>query len=488
MAGIVVEMSGDEARLFRSMSRVVEQERKMSAGLGKVKRQADKAKAGMLGAFNVTKLASYAGVMGGVLATMRLITAEARHQAEIQRQAASAQMSVAQSRQALIRNLVGTPRDETQKILQRARQMSAQTAVPERFVNQALASAVSAGGGDVDAAFSAVRAAAQFMPLEPESLGGFAGSLLDLSGVTGSKNARTNLGLLLAVGGLSRVTDPQAQAMNIPRSLIGQTSLGATTREAAALFSALTVGAGDITGARSGTAAIGLVEQLRHFQPRGRDAREAFAGMTAGERIQYLQANPAEAQRFLDSATFEKIAQGPIEGLFLDMQSKTAQKFAENLKAIPENAQLANLAATAIDAQLADPLAQSSKLQQTFGQTIDMMQTANQAQGIAGATRQGVIDVLKASGASHLATRFAGAHFELSTMMGRSGMLDQAIRTIGDRRRQMVEGFAEPSPIMTGAPVSPINTFRPARLPTRNGWRRICRQASGRNSTQWARC
>jgi len=221
------------------------------------------------GAGKTALLGSFATVAGGVATTVgagiKIIVDELRAAQALADKAAATQLSVAASRNVVIRNLPGASESQIQEVLTQNAGLASSTGVSETAINQARASALSASGGNVGASLDATEIAAKFLADRPGEIGDFAGSLLDLSKVTGSTDAKVNLGLLSAVGGLSRITDQRQQATNIPAALIGARGFGFNTAESASLFSALTTGSGDLTGASSGTATVQFARQLSEF-------------------------------------------------------------------------------------------------------------------------------------------------------------------------------------------------------------------------------
>jgi len=311
----------------------VNQELATSSGrFSKFKEDSDES----FGAGAVSKVVAFGASIVSVSSAVAVLNEEMRSNQELVNKSEMAKLGVSETRNVVIRNMVGSSDDDISKVLKQNEELADATKVSERYINLARAEALSASGGDIAASLAATEVAAKFLRDRPDEIGGYAGSLLDLSKVTGTTDAYTNLGLMTTVGGLSRVVDPQAQAMNIPRSLIGQQAFGSTPSGAAAMFAALTTGSGDLTGARSGTAAISLAQQLRDFDY-GFDTSQ----MTTAQRVQALQQRPQLAQQFLEDSSFEKIVQGPIEKLLTDLTSQVATSYADLQARVPDQQGLA---------------------------------------------------------------------------------------------------------------------------------------------------
>jgi len=345
-ANVTVELTGDETRLLKAMQRVVNQQQKMDAGFEKTGEKGKKFGDVMVGGAKdvVSSLVGIASTAGIVMAAVKGISDEWRHAIDMQKEALRYQMTVEGAQQSLLLNLSGQSDETKVKALADARAIATETKVDEKFIAAAMADAVSASGGDVVSATAAVRQSAKVNYSNPDAIGGFAGSLLDLGTATESKDAEVNQGFLQKIGALSRVVNPQQQAQNIPKSIIGQVQMGATPQEAGALFSAMTVGSADFTGATSSTSSISLAEQMRGFFEK-EGMTESFQQAngrtrTMGERITELQDSPELGSKFLASASFEKVSLGPIEALIKDRDSKAAQLFRSNLLAFGDNASL----------------------------------------------------------------------------------------------------------------------------------------------------
>lgn len=373
------------------------------------------------------RFATVAGtVTAGVAAGIKLVVDELRAAQDLADKAAAAQISVAASRNVVIRNLPGASQDQITKVLRQNAALAGTTGVSETAINQARASALSASGGNVAASLRATEIAARFLPDRPGEIGDFAGSLLDLSKVTGTTNAQANLGLLSAVGGLSRITDQRQQATNIPAALIGARGFGFNTAESAALFSTLTTESGDLTGAQAGTATIQLARQLSEFNGTFdtsgvTDARSALAkarsaaaeasasaktdagkarakkaqakvvaaerrlqeeqakqarqidlsGLSTGEKLRALQSNPELAEVFLSDASFETKQLAPIRGLLTNAAGKEARSFNQNLSQIPGLAGLARRGASSLASFNANTLERRARLSRRLDSLLE---------------------------------------------------------------------------------------------------------------------
>ena len=302
--------------------------------------------------FAASGLSGFLGGLASTTAAISLMRSELENLKTLQETAKDKQITLAAAHTLVTQNLFGSSKEEIKSVLESITSTAKETNVPERFVASAMAQALSASSGDKDASAKAVAGASRFLATSPEAIPRFAGALLDMMKVTGTSDANVNQGFMQRIAANSRVVDPNMQAQNIPRSLIGQSSFGATAEEASAIFTALTVGGADSTGARTGTAAISLTEQLRGFFEEEGITKKAMKNrgrsLTAGERIGVLQQNPELAKKFLKDATFEKVALGPIEDLLLRKDSETNKVFQKSLDKKATHEELAALAAESI--------------------------------------------------------------------------------------------------------------------------------------------
>lgn len=262
---------------------------------------------------------------------LQAITAELRSQQELRDKATQGQLSIGQSRADVIRNMPATADADIKQVLKQNQDLARALNIKEEIINASRSQTLSATGGDVGKSLEATRIAAQYLKDTPDAIAEFSGTMADLARATGSTKGEVNLGFLATIGGVSRIVDPRAQAMNIPKAIIGGVNLKATAEESAAMFSALTVNAADVTGAPSSTANIALVQQVM---------RSKLVQGTFQERIRQFQKNPELAKAFFapkakgtrnEGASFEKQFIGPIRELLMNPSSQMAKDFEANL-------------------------------------------------------------------------------------------------------------------------------------------------------------
>lgn len=438
-------MSGDEKLLVRALTRSEKEVDKLKRKLGEVGRAGKQAGGAISKGFSTNPLKSFATALmgtGGVYMALRAITAELKQVFELQEKAATAQITLSGARSTLLRNLPMATRAEKAEMITSAGVIARETLVPEKYITIALAEAVSASMGKLEASKRAVRRAAMMYPDQPEAIRGMAGAYLDLSKVTGTIVASVNQGLMNYIAGMSRVVNPQQQLMNIPKAMIGQVLQGSTVAGAAALFSTLTTQIADPTGRITGTAAINLARQLREYK----EGEKAFVkvrpsrrltGETTGERLAELWADPKKAQTFMEIASFETKAIGAIRQLVLDPTSAIVQEYKAGVKALPDEAALTKLADDMIAGLYIDPLAGIAKLKRSFDSATDEILTTDIISATGEVSRKGLIGVLKATGQGAMAERMVRARYELATDLGKTGAIDVAQNILTERAKYL---------------------------------------------------
>lgn len=284
MATQVVELTGDEARLLRSLDKVIQKERDHEAQLRKVGDEGDKAgQKGKKGAQNAEKgwakfgknALLQVGAIGGGFVTVGFAVQKVSQFLEAQNdlydKALSKQLSLAAAQQEGIKNLAGLSEANRLGLIDSAPDIARGTGFADLGqITGALGAAVSAGG-DAESATSAVTAAARQTRNTPEALPELAAAAIDLRRATGRDDARENLGFLNLVGTQSRIVDPKALAESLAPALVSavndvpEQDKAEASRQAGALLAALTGQTADKSGKTSKTATVQLSAELRKF-------------------------------------------------------------------------------------------------------------------------------------------------------------------------------------------------------------------------------
>ncbi|HUU94533.1 MAG TPA: hypothetical protein VM487_02250, partial [Phycisphaerae bacterium] len=264
-------------------------------------------------------------------AALQVITGELAAQHDLEKKQASSQVTLASARKDVLRNMAGVDAATKQEALASMRRMSTETGIEERFILQGFAQGYSASGGDQAATEAALRLGTKYLADKPEQIGGYVGSLIDMSKVTRTTDPEINQGLLTVTSAASRVVDPMQQARNIPRAMVNMQAYDTSANTGSALFSALSNATADFMGATSGTGVVALTQQMQKFF----EADDRRDPGTSALRIAALQGDKDLATEFLSEASFEKTVGGPIKDFLLDRDSSMAKTFAKDLAALP---------------------------------------------------------------------------------------------------------------------------------------------------------
>lgn len=432
----------DRAKAADALKRVNERIKQVNDGLNKTGVEADAVGAKLKDAFDggaTAILGPFTTAAGAAAAAVgALISVVSEEINAIQESANNIEQSKAttsQSRNLVIRNLPGFGLDDRASVLAENAALASRLGVEERFINIGRAQALSASGGDRAASLAATSTAAAYLNDSAEDIGRLAGTLLDLSKVTGTNDANVNLGLLSTVGGLSRVVDPQAIAKNVPAALIGGVGNGLTTQESAALFGALSNASGDFEGAATGTAVIKLAEQLREFQAPG------LEGLSTGQKLSALQRDAGLRDQFLATASFEAKASAPIRALLGDASSQAATLYAQQINAIPDAAGLRRRGQEEIAALEANPLNREAR----FGRAAEAAATAVESAAVSDVATDAQIAAVKralvASGESNVGFQISAAR-GLDRSLSRDELAGLVADRVGDLERNLQGGAA----------------------------------------------
>jgi hypothetical protein len=327
MAGVVVTMSGDEARLFNAMKKVVDQQDKMNNKFkdgGKASKSAGDTAAAALRGIAL----QYVSIQGA----MQVANGLAAEFARLQEAAAQSTQKVAAAQTSAIKNLQGMTYLQKQGLLTGdVVDIQRQSGFPNReMLVEAIGAGISAGGSPEEV-LSAVKAAARLNVNTPEQMQTAAAGAIDLARATGVRDAEKNLGFLLTTGAVSRVESADKLANSLARSLGSamQTVPGQTpedaARESAALFAMLNKAANDKQGDSTSTALITLAAHIRKIAG---DRSDTLMG-----RIQAIQSDPALRAEFLKGMPGEAAFKLPFEMLVTE-GSKAFDEFKSNAVAI----------------------------------------------------------------------------------------------------------------------------------------------------------
>lgn len=386
------------------------------------------------------------GLGGGLAGLLGLINRE--YQAVIDRQAEAARqsMTAADAQIKFLRNLQPETEEERNQAIADVERLAMETGVSARDLYLRAGSAMSARGAlSKEAAYKAVEASARLVPEDMGEGEDVAGAALDLMKVTGSQNAEAAVGFLMETVRRARLTKTGAVARNVVQPLIASMGRGDTEQEAAALFAAITTGAGDARGEQSGTAMATLAQQLSEELP---DLPSTRA------RIEAVQKSPQLQQKIIPELKGEAKTKGVMEQLLTGKGGISAayQEYLATMPGVEESAQsYRDLVG----------LIQGTEIQRTarFGRTLDatmeQLATADQRGARIGLVREKFGPILRQTGMGALDTQLESLSVrasgdDLADFLRSLEEQERSLRRPGgetwqraERRRVGAEAFAQ---------------------------------------------
>lgn len=318
-ANVQVIMSGDEARLFKSLAKVIAKETEMAtkfADVGDAAKKAGQKSEESFGTKALAGLTRWAAGFATVQGAVQLVNRELEEQKRLRQESAQAGFTLAKSQQEAIKNLSGLTSEQKARAITEAKAIQNRTQFPSLpTLTEAIGAGFSASG-DVEATLSAVEASARLNRLTPEQLPAVASGALDVGRGSGIGDAKQNLGFLLSAGGISRIEDPTKLSTNLAPvvssgvELFPKQDRQEAARQIAAVFGAMTAGATDRQGNSSSTATNTLLAKLSEFFKDRKDDPGTVLG-----RIRAFQQNKQLREQFLSKPFGEERFKGPIRQL-----------------------------------------------------------------------------------------------------------------------------------------------------------------------------
>jgi hypothetical protein len=413
--------TADDKELLASYQKLQRENEKLKSKIGAVGQESKKASQDQSSGLEQT-VASLGRAAAGYLsvsAALKLVNSELQRKRELEKESAGAQIDLAGSQQRFLTNLGFVDKKTRTDALAEIEAISKRTGVKANLISAGASDAVSARGPvSIKGALNSVEAAAMVASNAPDQLASLSGGILDvagMTGLTGDNDAKKNLGFLMGIGSLARVTSLQAISQNLVPGMKGVRGFGDSAQQAGALLATMTTEMADATGATSGTAAISLAEQLEKFLPK--------LGSTT-ERMKALQADPKLRDKFLKKASFEKKAVIPVRNL-LTAGSPAAKLLEANTAGVlaPEQAE------AALDKWLAEvgtvDAQRNAELDRRGEVAIDSINRADRIKGVRGTARERARKAIDLSGQS-----------------ATSGMLERGLSDLG----AMIHPSLETSP------------------------------------------
>ncbi|TWT76091.1 hypothetical protein Pla123a_28800 [Posidoniimonas polymericola] len=313
---------------------------------GKYRQQMERVTTASNSAFSSKLLGQVTSMATGLLSAgsaVQLVRRELNLLREASERVNATQVGAAQARETLKQNIAVLPAAQRTAFLARADKLGSSLGQDQNVIDVALADAFSGSGGNVNAAFSNVRAAAGYNPNSPGNIAVTAGGLSDVSKATNRVDPAFNLGVLNKVGAASRVIDPKKQLLAIPKTMGGLANSEFTYQESGAMFAALSNRLVDPEGNTTRTAALNFGSRLEQFVAEAIKSGKVAGNVdTFGERLQAVRSNKSLADDFLGSLGGPIEAQGELEQFVRSSRSPLAMEFSRVKQSLADEASIAS--------------------------------------------------------------------------------------------------------------------------------------------------
>lgn len=281
MSQTVVEMTGDESRLLRSLQRVIakeaEHERQLSDVGNAGARVGDKIKSGADKGTSAFKsfgksVAGQISILAGFQSGIQAVNGYLQDQVELLDNAAERQVSVAKAQQQAAKNLAGLAAVERSDLLKdTVAEITLGGFSDPIAITTALGAVASTGVSDPATIANAVKQASRIETLTPEDLPTTASVAARIQSQTGLPDIRQAISLIetsgsqALIGEFPKLVDSLPRAVGALTATVKEQDPVEAARQAAALFSVVTQSGGDTEGKRSTTFAADFGNRLREF-------------------------------------------------------------------------------------------------------------------------------------------------------------------------------------------------------------------------------
>lgn len=239
------------------------------------------------------------------------VNEEIERQIELQEESAKTSIAQGAPRAALARNLGDKSPEEFREYTERIERLGLSTGVSSNDLMAAINEAIGMTGGDEERALATVAQAAKYVPEGGPALTAIARAIVQAGVITKSDDLETNYGVMAGIQAASPISTTEDIAQYVMPSVTNITAQGGTVPEAVGIASALSLGAGDLSGrkARAGTTAFYKGVQDFFNEDTARERFENELGhqrsLRAGERPD--EALHAELEAFVKSKGFKSV-------------------------------------------------------------------------------------------------------------------------------------------------------------------------------------
>lgn len=342
MAQVVVEMTAEEAKLWRAQQKILAQTKELEKGYTRVSNSAKKTERSGVRAGTRQKSAfsslgrSLTGLVTGyasINTAVNLYNQYLEKQNQLSQKSLDITKDLAVEQQEALKNMSALSDEEVRDVHRKQSvEIQAATGFPSRT---ALTRAISQGygtGGNTKEIMNAVSAAARINMLTPQNVSILTEGALDVSKAIGSAKAEENIGFLLTAAAINRIGDQTKLAKQLGGTLKGGvlTVPGQAKKEAAedigAVFGVLAKATVDPEGATTKSFTTKLLGRLRTFYKDRPDDPGTILG-----RIKALQSDQALRAKFLETPFGEENFRLPLEAM-LTPGSEIAKDLAASRK------------------------------------------------------------------------------------------------------------------------------------------------------------
>ena len=391
------------------------------------------------------QLLGVGSAMSGIMAVATQIKREYENLKSRQQGAANEQIGFEGALSQAVRNATGIFSAEQVRNLSLS--MAQNTGVTPARAASTIGSALTSTGvtnkAEAELAIQAATAGLQFAPeLESsgvEAISGVSASLAKRFGVRPS----AAIGFIQRVGGQANIRDLEPLINNLAPVVANLTQFGFSPQEAGALAATITQGTGDVTGELSGTAAVNLADSLS----------KAFPGVAPGEAIRRLQGDEAARTAFLEGGRIDGRKVGPavlgkvkakptIRGILTE-GTVEARQFAGSQEAIGGFAEGQETFDTLIS-EIAS-VTPVSRNQRAIASAVSGVKVADRAGALTSVNREGLQEILKATGFGDASQRLAQLAFERESGISEDQPLGTVIESLESRAERLRASRAAPA-------------------------------------------
>ena len=369
----------------------------------------------------VAGLTGVGTVLGGILAVANQLRREYENMKSREKEASDRQMDVSTAQAAAYANLGTDPTMTREQVDQKAAEIAKNRGMSIRDVYNALSNAYSARGTEsAAAATDAVDIAMLMNPGDAAGAEYTAGSILDLK-KKGGGTSKQIAGQIIAAKQQARIVKTEDFAKHAVPAIFQLESFGNTQQESMAVYAAATQGIGDPTGEKTGSSIINFQRQLDELiGKRG----PKIQGMV--KQLEYIRSAEGKKTRDYLLGTDKKEGKLQAESKafttfrgFMTAGSTEAKLLDQSLQVVP---QLGDQSQSSFESYQKDlessPVQRNALLRRQFAAATENQQVQNVRGGLRSTSREGVMEYLKAAGASQTSLDFLGTRMAASDNLG----------------------------------------------------------------------